>query len=73
MQYRNTPKYFRPPDNYTPPSICEECLEGISYRPIMGRKAWLHEAEANHPVIMRREGWWDTETGTWRKGNGITN
>lgn len=62
--------YHRPPDNYTPPTRCEQCHEVIMYGPVIGGHIWRHVARADHGVVMRPEGWWDVATGETRYGNG---
>lgn len=61
-------EYHRPPDDYQPPTRCEQCHEVIFYGPVIGGHKWMRIASAVHVVAMRPEGWWDTGTGEWRSG-----
>jgi hypothetical protein len=63
-------EYHRPPDDYSPPTWCEQCGEVIMYRPVIGGYIWSHVVLADHDVVMRSEGWWDVATGMVRYGNG---
>ncbi len=56
--------YHRPPDDYEPPTQCEQCHEVIGYFPVIGGRKWTHIGPADHEVVMRPEGWWDVVTGT---------
>lgn len=63
--------YHRPPDSYEPPTRCEECGQSIMFGPVIGGHIWTHVAgKADHDVVMRPAGWWDTSTGGLRYGNG---
>lgn len=62
--------YHMPPDEYSPPTRCEQCLVVIYYGPVIGGSRWSHLAQGrpgyspiDHEVVMRPEGWWDTKTG----------
>ncbi len=60
--------YYRPPDGYEPPTHCEQCHGVIAYGPVIGGAKWTHIGPADHEVVMRPEGWWETATGDTRHG-----
>lgn len=62
--------YHIPPDDYSPPTTCERCGRHIYFGPVIGGSIWSHVGRADHDVVMRPEGWWDTETGQMGHGNG---
>lgn len=66
----NTRPYHRPPEDYTPPTVCEQCGGTIMYAPVIGGHIWMHVVRSDHDVVMRPCGWWDTATGEIRYGNG---
>lgn len=62
--------YHRPPDDYEPPTHCEQCGGMIMFGPVIGGRIWMHIIRADHDVIMRDEGWWDVSLGVTRYGSG---
>lgn len=61
--------YHRPPDDYRPPTHCEQCGAPIQLVPVVGGALWRHVTDdRDHEVKMRAAGWWDTSDGVTRYG-----
>lgn len=65
------PYYFEPPPFYKQAGRCEECEQLIMFGPVIGGQKWRHVTAADHDVVMRDEGWWDTATGEIVHGNPV--
>lgn len=57
--------YHLPPDEYRPPTVCEDCFAHITLVPVVGGYGWRHLTRNGEPhdVKLRDEGWFDVATG----------